>query len=112
VHELIAGIAGQLAGCLLIFDAVPEMMLSLVRRGSGRERDLAVQLWTWLFNPAERAAISALPSVEKLRDLAPPLTRSPISLGIAAISRLPSRLRYSLPVLPVLEAQLRTDAAP
>ena len=111
VHGLIAGIAKALPGSLLVFDAVPEVMLDLVRRASGRERDLAVELWTWLFNPAERAAISAIPSVEELRDLAPPLTRSPASLGIAAVSRLPRRLRYSLPVLPVLQARLRTVSA-
>jgi len=103
----VAGIAQGLPGSLLVFDAVPEVMLDLVQRASGRERDLAVELWTWLFNPAERAAISAMSSVEELRDLAPPLTRSPASLGIAAISRLPRRLRYSLPVLPVLQARLR-----
>ena len=74
VYDLIAGIAERLPGSLLVFDAVPEAMLNLVRRASGRERDLAVELWTWLFNPRERAAIRALPGVEELRDLAPPLT--------------------------------------
>ena len=57
VHDLIAGIAERLPGSLLVFDAVPEAMLDLVRRASGRERDLAVELWRWLFNPGERAAI-------------------------------------------------------
>jgi len=75
---------------------------------SGRESDIAVELWTWLFNAAERAAISAIRGVQELRDVAPPLTRSPASLGIAAVRRLPSRLRYSLPLLPVLQA----DSAP
>jgi len=111
VHGLIAGIAGGLPGSPLVFDAVPEVMLDLVRRASGRKRDLALELWTWLFNPAERAAISGIPSVEELRYLAPPLTRNPCVAGIAAISRLPRRLRYSLPVLPVLQARLRTVSA-
>jgi hypothetical protein len=90
---------------LLVFDVVPTVMLSLVRRASGRERDLAVELWTWLFDRDERAAISAIPGVDELRDLAPPLTRGIASLGIQAITRLPTRLRYRLPVLHVLQAR-------
>lgn len=112
VHRLIAVIAERLPGSLLVFDVVPEMMLALVRRASGRERDLAVELWTWLFNPAERAAISAIPGVAELRDLVPPLTRDLASLGLAAIRCLPRRLRYSLPVLPVLQARFRGLAGP
>ena len=111
VHGLIAGIAQRLPGSLLVFDVVPEVMLDMVRRASGRERDLAVELWTWLFDPGERAAISAIPSVEELRDLAPPLKRDLASLGIAAIGRLPQRLRYSLPVIQVLQAKLRAVSA-
>jgi hypothetical protein len=90
---------------------VPEVMLDMVRRTSGRERDLAVELWTWLFNPGERAAISAIPGVEELRDLAPPLKRGLASLGIAGIGRLPRRLRYSLPVFQVLQARFRAVSA-
>ncbi len=108
VHALIGGIAERLPGSLLVFDAVPEVMLNLIRRASGRERDLAVELWAWLFNPAERAAIGAIPGVEELRDLTPPLTHNPATLGLAAISRLPTRLRYSFPVIAVLEASFRT----
>ncbi len=111
VHDLIAGIAERLPGSLLVFDAVPEAMLDMVRRASGRERDLAVELWTWLFNPGERAAISAIPGVEKLRDLAPPLTSGVTSLGIAAIGLLPLRLRYSMPVFAILQARFRTASA-
>jgi O-methyltransferase involved in polyketide biosynthesis len=107
VHELIMLIAQRLPGSLLVFDVVPEVMLDLVRRASGRERDLAVELWIWLFNPGERAAISAIPGVEELRDLTPPLTGNLTSLGLAAVGRLPRRLRYSLPVLPVLQVTLR-----
>lgn len=108
VHGLIAGIADRLPGSALVFDVVPAVMLELVRRASGRERDLAVELWTWLFNPGERAAISAIPGVQELRDLAPPLTPGVAPLGIAAIGRLPARLRYSLPVIQVLQARFRT----
>jgi O-methyltransferase involved in polyketide biosynthesis len=107
VHGLIAGIAERLPGSLLVFDVVPEMMLNMVRRASGRERDLAVEWWTWLFDPDERAAIGAIRGVEKLRDLAPPLKRDLASLGIAVIPRLPRRLRYSVPVIQVLEARFR-----
>jgi O-methyltransferase involved in polyketide biosynthesis len=38
VHGLIAGIVARLPGSLLVFDVVPEAMLDMVRRGSGRER--------------------------------------------------------------------------
>ena len=111
VHGLIAGIAERLPGSLLVFDVLPEVMLTMVRRASGRERDLAVRLWTWLFNADERAAISAIPGVERLRDLAPPLKRDPASLGIAVLVRLPRRLRYSVPVIQVLQADFRTPPA-
>jgi O-methyltransferase involved in polyketide biosynthesis len=107
VHGLIAAIAQRLPGALLVFDAVPKVMLELVRRGSGHERDLAVQLWTWLFDSDEWAAIAALPGVEQLRDVAPPVRPDPIALGVAAVAALPRRLRYSLPVFPVLQARLR-----
>ena len=107
VHGLISGIGDRLPGSRLVFDVVPEAMLEMVRRASGRERDLAVELWTWLFNPGERAAIAALPGVAELRDLASPLSRNPASFGLAAIGRLQRRLRYSLPLVPVLQARFR-----
>jgi len=108
VHGLITGIAQRAPGATLVFDVVPKVMLGLVRRGSGRERDLAVELWTWLFDRDERDAISALPGVDQLCDLAPPRRPHPVSLAIAAVTRLPRRLRYSLPVFPILQATLRT----
>ena len=111
VHGLIAGIAERLPGSLLVFDVVPEAMLDMVRRTSGRERELAVELWTWLFNPGERAAIDAIPGVEELRDLAPPLKRGLAPVVIAAVGRLPPRLRYSLPVFQVLQARFRAASA-
>ncbi|MBV8916458.1 MAG: class I SAM-dependent methyltransferase, partial [Acetobacteraceae bacterium] len=46
VHGLIAGIAQRLPGALLVFDVVPQVMLNLARRASGRERELAVEHWT------------------------------------------------------------------
>jgi hypothetical protein len=88
-----------------------EALLAMVRRASGRERDLAVELWTWLFNPGERAAIRAIAGVETLRDLAPPLSPGLAALGIAVIGRLPPRLRYSLPLIQVLEARFRAASA-
>jgi hypothetical protein len=91
---------------------VPEAMLDMVRRTSGREQDVAVELWTWLFSPAERASIRTIPGVDELRDLAPPLKSGLLWLGIAAIGRLPQRLRYSLPVFQVLQARLRAVSAP
>jgi O-methyltransferase involved in polyketide biosynthesis len=107
VHGLIAGIAGRLPRSQLVFDVVPAAMLNLVRRGSGRERDLADKLWTWLFTPAERAAVSGLAGVAELRDIAPPLRRDPASVMLAAVPRLPLRLRYSVPVIQVLQARLQ-----
>lgn len=111
VHELIAGLAERLPGSLLVFDVVPEAMLDLVRRTSGRERDLAVDLWTWLFNPGERAAIRAIPGVEELRDLTPPLTSGVTSLGIAAAGLLPRRWRYSMPMFAILRARFQAACA-
>jgi O-methyltransferase involved in polyketide biosynthesis len=112
VHELIGGIARRLPGASLLFDVVPKVMLELVRRGAGRERDLAVELWTWLFDADERLAIARLPGVEVLRDVVPPLRPDPVSLGVAAVARLPRRLRYSLPVFPVLLAKLSVSSPP
>ena len=111
VHGLIAGIAERLPGSLLVFDAVPEAMLALVRRTSGRERDLAVELWTWLFNPGERATIRAIPGVGELRDLAPPLTAGVTSLAIATIGLLPRRWRYAMPVFAILRVKFRAASA-
>jgi O-methyltransferase involved in polyketide biosynthesis len=107
VHGLIAGVAERLPGSVMVFDAVPGVMLDMVRRTQGRERDLAVELWTWFFSTGERAAISAIPGVQELRDLAPPLTRGLAPWAIAGIRRLPQRVRYSLPVFAVLQAGFR-----
>ena len=49
------------------------------------------------------------PVWRELCDLAPPLKRDLASLGIAAIGRLPLRLRYSLPVIQVLLAKFRVS---
>jgi O-methyltransferase involved in polyketide biosynthesis len=106
VHDLIARVAARLPGAALVFDIVPEVMLEMVRRGSGRERDLAVELWTWLFGPGERAAISAIPGVLRLRELAPPLKLDPACAALAVIARVPQAVRYRVPVIQVLEAKL------
>jgi hypothetical protein len=95
-----------------VFDVVPEAMLEMVRRASGRERELAIELWTWLFNPGERAAIRAIRGIEGLADLTPPLTFGVTSLALGAITLLPPRLRYTLPVFPVLEARFSAATAP
>jgi O-methyltransferase involved in polyketide biosynthesis len=109
VHGLIGRIAERLPGSSLVFDAVPKVMLDLVRWSSGRERDLAVELWRWLLRPGERAAIRAIPGVEALRDLTPPLTGA-AALGIAASTLLPQRLRDSVPVIRVLQARFRAGS--
>jgi O-methyltransferase involved in polyketide biosynthesis len=105
VHALIAAMAERLPGSLLVFDVVPEKMLEFVRRTSGPERDQAVELWTWLFDLDERAAIAEIPGVARLRDLSPPFAFGFAPLVLRAVRCLPRRLRYALPVLPVLEAE-------
>jgi O-methyltransferase involved in polyketide biosynthesis len=105
VYELIATTAERLPGSSFVFDVVPEKMLELVRRTSGRERDQAVELWTWLFDLDERAAIAAIPGVARLRDLSPPFAFGIAPLVLRAVRSLPPTLRYALPVLPVLEAE-------
>jgi O-methyltransferase involved in polyketide biosynthesis len=105
VHALIATLAERVPGSSLVFDVVPERMLELVRKTSGRERDQAVELWTWLFSVDERGAIAEIPGVARLRDLSPPFALGFVPLVLRAVRCLPRRLRYSLPVLPVLEAR-------
>lgn len=107
VHELIAAIAGRLPGSSFVFDVVPEKMLELVRRQSGRERDQAVELWSWLFTPGERAAISQIPGVARIRDLVPPRAPGMVPVTLRVVRRLPRKVRYALPVLPVLQARFR-----
>lgn len=104
VHGLIARIAAQRPGVRIVFDVVPDTMLELAKRSSGREAQLATQLWTWTFNRTEREAIGAIPGVTTLRDLRPPVALGFAPCLLAAVRQLPRRLRYSLPVLPVLEA--------
>jgi O-methyltransferase involved in polyketide biosynthesis len=107
VHELTAAIADRLPGSSFVFDAVPEKMLEFVRKMPGRESDQAVELWSWLFNPAERTAISQIPGVAGIRDLVPPPAGGVVSLTLRAVRRLPRRVRYALPVLPVLQLRFR-----
>jgi O-methyltransferase involved in polyketide biosynthesis len=102
VHELIASIAEQLRGASMIFDAVPKKMLDMVRR-LPRDGDRAAELWSWTFDPDERAAISAIPGVARVRDLTPPFALGVTPLVLGAVRRLPRRVRYALPVLPILE---------
>jgi hypothetical protein len=75
----------------MVFDVVPERMLELVRRMPGRENDQAVELWSWLFSPKERAAISQLPGVAAVRDLVPPRARGLVPLTLAGRSPAPTK---------------------
>lgn len=106
VHGLIAATAERLPGASLVVDVVPEKMLELVRKTAGPERDQAVQLWTWLFDLEERAAIARIPGVAWIRDLWPPPALGVAPLALRAVRCLPRRLRYALPVVPVLEIGL------
>lgn len=103
VHRLIKAIAERLPGASFVFDVVPQKMLDLVRKTAGRERDQAVELWTWLFDLDERAAIAEIPGVASIRDLSPPLALGVAPLALRAVRYLPRRMRYALPVVPVLE---------
>jgi O-methyltransferase involved in polyketide biosynthesis len=103
VYGLIAAMAERLPGSSFVFDVVPEQMLELVRKTSGRERDQAVELWSWLFSLDERAAIAKIAGVARLRDLSPPFAFRMAPVVLCAVRCLPRRLRYALPVLPVLE---------
>jgi O-methyltransferase involved in polyketide biosynthesis len=107
VHELIAAIADRLPGSSLIFDVVPEKMLELVRRLPGREPDQAVELWSWLFNAADRGSISQIRGVAAVHDLVPPLAPGVVPVFLRLVRCLPRRVRYVLPVLPVLQVTFR-----
>ena len=107
VHELIAAIAERLPGSSLVFDAVPEKMLDLVKRTPGRESEQAIEMWSWLFNSDEREAISQIPGVAEVRDLVPPRASGLVPLTLQAVRRLPRRVRYGLPVLPVIQVRFR-----
>ena len=102
-HGLIKATAERLPGAPFVFDVVPEKMLEFVSKMAGRERDEAVELWTWSFNADERAAIAEIPGVASIRDLSPPATLAAAPLALRAVRCLPRRLRYALPVVPVLE---------
>jgi hypothetical protein len=60
-----------------------------------------------LFNREERTGITAIDGVEELQDLSPPLSRGLTSLGPSVVARLSPRLRYSVPVIQVLQARFR-----
>jgi O-methyltransferase involved in polyketide biosynthesis len=107
VHGLIATIAKRLPGSSLVFDVVPEKMLDLVKRTPGRESEQAIEMWSWLFNSKEREAISQIPGVAEVRDLVPPRTSGMVPLTLRVVRRLPRRMRYALPVLPVIQVRFR-----
>ncbi len=107
VFGLIGAIAERLPGSSFVFDVVPEKMLELVRRTPGPERDQAVELWSWLFSPQERTAISEIPGVAGIRDLVPPRALGVVPLTLRAVRRLPRSVRYALPVFPVLQLRFR-----
>jgi len=107
VHDLIAAIGRRRPAAPFVFDAVPERMLEFVRKQPGRERDQAAELWSWLFSAQERAAISRIPGVADVADLTPPRAGGMVPLALRTVRCLPRRLRYELPVLPVLRVKFR-----
>jgi O-methyltransferase involved in polyketide biosynthesis len=104
VHALISAMSIRLPKASFIFDVVPDKMLDMLRRMPGKEAAQAIQLWSWAFNTDERAAIGKIPGVASVRDLTPPLARGTAPIVLGAVRRLPRRVRYTLPVFPVLEA--------
>lgn len=66
-----------------------------------------MELWSWLFNPEERAAIRQIRGAAGVRDLVPPLAPGVVPLALGAVRRLPRRVRYALPVFPVLQVTFR-----
>lgn len=110
VHQLISTIADRLADATVVFDVVPEAMLTMVQRLPDREGGRASELWSWAFGVKDRAALAAVPGVGGVRDLAPPFSVGVAPVVLGAIRRLPRRVRYSLPVFPILELTLRGDA--
>lgn len=111
VHELIATTARRLSRASIVFDVVPEKMVQMLRRLPDQQTRQATELWSWLFTAEERASISAIPGVSTLHDLAPPLAAGLAPLVLSAVRLLPRRLRYSLPVFPILEATVESTSS-
>ena len=107
VHELVTRVARRLPTASLVFDVVPEKMLEMARRLPDEHSVQATRLWSWVFNAHERHALSRIPGVASMRDLTPPLAPGTAPLLLGAVRRLPRRVRYSLPVFPVLELTFR-----
>jgi O-methyltransferase involved in polyketide biosynthesis len=103
VHQFIASLAASMPGRSFVFDAVPNMLFEMVRRGSDPNSRQANALWSWPFGPGERDAISAIPRVAGIHDLTPPFAVGVAPFVSGAIRALPRRIRYAIPVLPVLE---------
>ena len=103
VHNLIAAIAARVPGSSLVVDVVPAKMLELIRKLPDRETDQAARLWSWSVDRDERAALSQIPGVISVRDLVPPRAAGVVPLVLLAVRGLPRRVRYALPVFPVLE---------
>lgn len=78
-------------------------MLEMARRLPDQHSDQATRLWSWVFTSRERRALSEIRGVASVRDLAPPLAPGLAPLLLGAVRRLPRRVRYTLPVFPVLE---------
>ena len=87
----------------MIFDVVPRKMFEMVRRLPGPDSGRAATLWTWLFDSDERETISEIPGLARVRDLTPPIALGVGPLALTLVRRLPRRVRYALPVFPVLE---------
>lgn len=109
VHRLVTTLAGRLTAAILVFDVVPAPMVKMLQRLPDREGRRASALWSWAFEAKDRVALGAIPGVVRVRDLAPPFSFGVTPLVLGAVRRLPRRLRYAVPVLPVLELTLRAD---
>ena len=79
----------------------------MARRLPDQHSAQATRLWSWVFTPHERHALSKIPGVARARDLTPPFAPGTAPLLLGAVRRLPRRLRYTLRVFPVLELTFR-----
>ena len=81
--------------------------LSVDLPAADRSDRRTVEMWSWLFNSRERTAISHIAGVAGIRDLVPPRAPGMVPLTLRAVRLLPQRVRYALPVLPVLQVMFR-----
>ncbi|HEX3812734.1 MAG TPA: class I SAM-dependent methyltransferase [Mycobacteriales bacterium] len=110
VDQLIAMCGQQLPGSGLLFDTVPEWMISRRDAWLDQEKDgtgYRPPPWVWGMTRAERSRLAGLPEIARLRNLRQPRGRG-LAFGVIlpVLQRIPF-LRYRLPSFPIMLARLR-----